>query len=208
MVVMAENETHEKKQEKPEIRGIVRLVGKDIKGEMQVVRALTRVKGVGVRLSRIFSDIAGRKIGFDSATPIGALSEPQIEQLEEILSHPGRWGVPAYMLNRQKDVESGADAHLVGTDLSFTVRQDIEREKTVNSYRGNRHQFGQKVRGQRTRSTGRTGMTVGVLRKAVLKKGVAPAAATTAAAPAAAGAATPEAAAKPKAAAAEKTEKK
>jgi small subunit ribosomal protein S13 len=41
-------------------------------------------------------------------------------------------------------------------------RQDINRMKMVDSYRGVRHKRGQKVRGQRTKSTGRTEGTIGV----------------------------------------------
>ncbi len=37
--------------------------------------------------------------------------------------------------------------------------------KMIRSYRGVRHERGQKVRGQRTRSNGRTGMAAGVLKK-------------------------------------------
>jgi len=35
----------------------------------------------------------------------------------------------------------------------------------IRCYKGIRHEQGQKVRGQRTRSNGRTGMTMGVIRK-------------------------------------------
>ena len=37
--------------------------------------------------------------------------------------------------------------------------------KKIRCYRGIRHETGQKVRGQRTRSNGRTGLTLGVSRK-------------------------------------------
>jgi hypothetical protein len=61
----------------------------------------------------------------------------------------------------------------------------------VRSYRGVRHERGQKVRGQRTRSNGRTGMAAGVLKKDAKAAAAAAgktegAGATTAAAPAAA----------------------
>ena len=52
--------------------------------------------------------------------------------------------------------------HLVTSDIAFNVRNDIEREKSVFSWRGYRHMFGLKVRGQRTRCTGRKGGAVGV----------------------------------------------
>ena len=45
--------------------------------------------------------------------------------------------------------------------------------KKNTKLRGFRHQYGQKVRGQKTRSTGRTGSTVGVVKKSLqpAKKG-------------------------------------
>jgi len=42
---------------------------------------------------------------------------------------------------------------------------DIERLIKMKAYRGVRHARGKKVRGQRTRSTGRKGRTVGVVRR-------------------------------------------
>jgi len=156
-----------------EIRGIVRVAGKDLKGALPIARALSKVKGVGERLSRVLSDIVLSELHLPEDTLIGELSDEQVERIEGVLSHPTKYGVPSYMVNRQKDFESGADLHLIGTELSFAVKQDIERDKNINTWRGYRHLYGQKVRGQRTRSTGRTGMTVGVLRKAVLAKAAA-----------------------------------
>ena len=52
--------------------------------------------------------------------------------------------------------------HLVTSDIAFNLRNDIEREKGVFSWRGYRHMYGLKVRGQRTRCTGRKGGAVGV----------------------------------------------
>jgi len=37
--------------------------------------------------------------------------------------------------------------------------------KKIKCWRGIRHRLGLKVRGQRTKTTGRTGMTIGVRRK-------------------------------------------
>jgi small subunit ribosomal protein S13 len=42
------------------------------------------------------------------------------------------------------------------------ISNDIDREKTIMSWRGYRHMFGLRVRGQCTRTTGRRGGAVGV----------------------------------------------
>ena len=44
---------------------------------------------------------------------------------------------------------------------------DVNMMRKIRCYKGIRHETGQKVRGQRTKSTGRTGKTVGVSKKKV-----------------------------------------
>jgi small subunit ribosomal protein S13 len=72
--------------------------------------------------------------------------------------------------------------------LDFMISNDIEREKAVMSWRGYRHMFGLRVRGQCTRTTGRKGGAVGV------KKLARPMPGGPAGAPAAAAGVTPPAA--------------
>ena len=182
-----------------EVSGIVRLAGRDLNGTLQIKRAITSVKGVGINLGEVISAIAYQNLGISDKTLVGELSEEQIEKLEHILHNMGSYGVPVRMFNRQKDMFSGNDTHLIGTDLSYVVKQDIDHEKDSYTWKGYRFTYGQKVRGQRTRSTGRTGMTVGVLRKALLAK--AGSAVVTGAAAQAAGAAAPAGTKAPSAAA-------
>ncbi len=134
---------------------------------------------------------------------IGFLTESQVEEIEKAMKNPSSVNIPSWFLNRRKDIDSGKDLHLITSDIDFNVRNDIEREKNMNSWRGFRHTYGLKVRGQRTRTTGRKGGAVGVrkggkiLPAGVPAEGAAPAAAAgQAAAPAAAaGQAAPAAAA-------------
>lgn len=181
-----------------EIRGIVRLAGRDLKGEIPLGRALSKIKGVGERMAGVLSNAAYTELNLPRDAVVGELSDEQVRRLEEMVGNPQKRGVPMWMLNRRKDIETGADKHLIATDLTFAVKQDIEREKETGTWKGYRHNYGQKVRGQHTRTTGRKGMTVGVIRKAVLAK----TAAAGAAAPAAGGAAPAAGAAAPAAAAA------
>jgi small subunit ribosomal protein S13 len=158
------------KSEGKEIRGIIRISGKDVRGDLPFKRALARIKGVGPRTSEMFSEIILRQLSLSGNTVVGELSDEQIEKVEHIISNPVKYGMPNHLVNRRKDMETGQDRHLTGTDLAFSMKGDIEREKGINSWRGYRHMYGQKVRGQRTRSTGRTGMSVGVLRKSIVAK--------------------------------------
>ena len=95
---------------------------------------------------------------------MGYLSSEQIKSIENIIKNPSESNFPSWFLNRRRDVETGEDKHLITSDVAFTIRNDIEREKTSGSWRGIRHMFGLKVRGQRTRCTGRKGGAVGVVK--------------------------------------------
>jgi small subunit ribosomal protein S13 len=59
-------------------------------------------------------------------------------------------------------MDTGSSNHMITSDLDFAASNDVEREKLVMSWRGYRHMFGLRVRGQRTRTTGRKGGAVGV----------------------------------------------
>ena len=69
-------------------------------------------------------------------------------------------------------MQNGKDSHVIETDLIVAKKQDIDLERILQSWRGTRHSLGLKVRGQRTRCTGRAGKVVGV-RKSTLKPGTA-----------------------------------
>ncbi|MDE1810490.1 MAG: 30S ribosomal protein S13 [Candidatus Micrarchaeota archaeon] len=160
-------EGHKQKKEMANVSSIVRVAGKDVNGSLNIQRALSKVKGVGLNMSRALSLVIEEKLAISRSTEIGTLSEKQMEDLESIIKDPASAGIPNYMLNRNKDMETGKTMHVVSNDLMFATRQDVSRDVTLKVWRGHRHQYGQKVRGQHTRSTGRTGVTVGVTKKAI-----------------------------------------
>ncbi len=142
-------------------RYIVRIAATDIPGHLKVPYGLALIKGVGVNLAYAIC----RLLGIDPEKRIGFLTDAEIAKIEEALKNPRAIGVPTWMLNRRKDYETGKDMHLIGAELIYYVRRDIEREKKIKSWRGIRHALGLKVRGQRTATTGRLGMTIGVKRR-------------------------------------------
>jgi small subunit ribosomal protein S13 len=179
-VVLHMAEPKEQKQTQPskseakhEAVSIIRLAGKDVDGELSIVRALDEVKGIGSSMANALSFAIEKKLKIARSTSIGALTEEQITQIEEVIKEPQKVEIPVYMLNRRKDFETGKDVHNAGNDLVFSTRQDVAREVSLRTWRGFRHQYGQKVRGQHTRSTGRTGATVGVMKKAAKEQAAA-----------------------------------
>lgn len=167
-------EKKEEKKEEPkkparQETSIVRLAGRDISGTKNIPHALMEIKGIGHTLANAMALSISRTHGISTDTEIGTLSEEQMEKIEDVIKDPLRVKIPSYLMNRRKGAEAGADMHLVGTDLIVRVRQDIDNDIRNNTWRGFRHRYGQKVRGQRTRSTGRTGATVGVTKKAIVE---------------------------------------
>jgi len=149
-----------------EFRHIVRIAETDLDGTLKTSHALSLIKGVGIGLA----DIVVKKAGVSPEARIGFLSETEIEKIEDMIKKPGKYGLPGWLLNRSKDIESGKDLHLVGSDLTLQIKKDIEEMKKIRSWRGYRHAYGLKVRGQRTKVTGRTGKAVGVKKKALIER--------------------------------------
>ena len=146
-----------------EFQHIIRFAGADIKGAQPVTYALTNVKGVGIKLANAIIE----KSGLTPETRMGFLSSNDVEKIEDIIKNPVKYGIPVWLLNRQKDVETGKDIHLLGTDLIVQNKSDIDQMKAIRSWKGFRHSYGLKVRGQRTKSTGRKGKAMGVKKKQI-----------------------------------------
>lgn len=151
-----------KTEENPDFKYIVRLANTDLDGKYQVIPAIAVVKGLGLRTAAV---VAARS-GVNAYQKIGNLSDGDVAKLQESIESLAE-SLPAWMLNRRKDIDTGEDAHLIGSDVEIKLRDDLNRLKKIRSVRGVRHETGQKVRGQRSRSNGRTGLTLGVQRKSV-----------------------------------------
>lgn len=154
---MAQDKKLEKTEE--EIRYFVRVGTTDLDGTKTVRVALTGIPGVGRHTASVITQLAG----VNSRELLGKLGEDQVEKIRNALSTYIET-IPWWMANRPKDVYTGETRHIVGADLQITRDEDINLMRKIRCYRGIRHETGQKVRGQRTKSTGRTGTTVGVKR--------------------------------------------
>jgi len=139
---------------------IVRIASSDIDGQKRTVIGLQSIKGVGKRVAQV----AARKAGVDPTARIGTLSDDKVKELEKLILTYVVYA-PHWAGNRQMDYETGADMHLIGNDLDMIQKDDVNRMKMIRCYRGIRHETKHKVRGQRTRSNGRKGLTLGVQRK-------------------------------------------
>ncbi|GFO97793.1 30S ribosomal protein S13 [groundwater metagenome] len=150
------------KEEEHEIRHIVRIADSDLDGSRSVQYALTGIKGISRRVAKIISVNSG----LDPIATIGYLNDADIDKLKSSVDNISTL-LPTWMMNKQNDILTGEDRQILGTDVMLSRNEDINLMKKVRSYKGLRHERGLRVRGQRTRSTGRKGRTVGVTRAAI-----------------------------------------
>ena len=147
-----------KNVERSEYMHMVRLSGADMDGSLKFPFALSQMKGISPRMALAIAKIAG----IDPDIRFGYLSEKEHERILTIIADPVQHGIPAWLVNRRNDPATGKDKHINGSELIFSLKTDVDRLKKIKSYRGIRHSLGLKVRGQRTRTTGRRGQTIGV----------------------------------------------
>jgi small subunit ribosomal protein S13 len=152
-----------------EFRHILRIVDVDVDGTLKVAYALARVRGVSLNLANAML----RTAKIDPNKRAGFLTEAEIDKIEDLVKEPTRHDLPVWLFNRRKDAESGKDLHLISAGLVLRTKMDIEQMKNIKSWRGYRHAYGLKVRGQRTKTTGRAGKALGVKKKEAAARQVA-----------------------------------
>ncbi|KAL8304270.1 hypothetical protein RB597_004491 [Gaeumannomyces tritici] len=147
--------------EKSNFQFILRLLNTNVDGKQKIVYALTKIKGVGRR----YSNLVVKKADVDLNKRAGELTSEELERVVTILQNPTQYKIPAWFLNRQRDIVDGKDSQLLANGVDSKLRDDLERLKKIRAHRGLRHYWGLRVRGQHTKTTGRRGRTVGVSKK-------------------------------------------
>jgi small subunit ribosomal protein S13 len=143
---------------------LVRISGTDLDGDKALGIAMLGINGLSWSLINAVCIVGN----FDPKMKLKDMDDGMISRVEEIIKEPLKFGIPSYLANRRRDVETGEDMHLIGSDLEVANRFDVQRYIDLKTYRGWRHILGQPVRGQRTRSKFRQkGRVVGVVKKSV-----------------------------------------
>lgn len=151
------------KQDKEDERKIMRIMSTDVPGNKNLYAGLAKIKGV----SWGFSNALCKSLKLDKKRKFSSLKDDEIKKISEFIKNPK---LPAWLVNRRRDRDSGNDMHLSGSDLDLRKEFDIKRLKKIRSYRGLRHSLGQPTRGQRTRSHFRKNKSVGVIKKGKVGK--------------------------------------
>lgn len=145
---------------------MLRIEGSDVAGTLKTVYALKEIKGISMSLSNAIL----RKANVNPDLRVGFLTESDVTKIEEIIEDPTKYNIPTWLFNRRKDSETGKDIHLTTSELVLKTKNDIEQQKEIRSWRGYRHAYGLKVRGQHTKTTGRAGKALGVKKKTLMQK--------------------------------------
>ena len=108
---------------------MARISGIEVNDNWRVAYALTKVKGIGwARSGEVL-----QALKMDTATRVSQLSNEDLSAISQQL-----------------------EAYVVEGDLVREVRENVQRLKNINSYRGGRHARNLPARGQRTKSNART----------------------------------------------------
>ena len=135
----------EYKRKKEEDVILVRVLGKDIRGDIKIRSALTKVNGVSWAISNAVCKV----LELDQDMKLQDFAKDELKKIEEFMKN---LEVPGFLKNRRNDLESGEDLHISGADLKLRREFDIKRLKKIRSYKGVRHVAGLPVRGQRTKA--------------------------------------------------------
>ena len=149
-----------------EFRHILRISGADVAGTLKTVYAVTEVKGISHGLSNAIL----KKAGVNPDLRVGFLTEAEVERIEDVIEDPAKHNLPSWLFNRRKDFDTGKDIHLISAELVLRTKTDIDQAKDIRSWRGYRHAYSLKVRGQHTKTTGRAGKSLGVKKKDLMAK--------------------------------------
>ncbi|KAL9115860.1 MAG: hypothetical protein Q9227_000228 [Pyrenula ochraceoflavens] len=147
--------------EKSNFQFILRILNTNVDGKQKIMYALTKIKGVGRR----YSNLVCKKADVDLNKRAGELTSEELERIVTIIQNPTQYKIPAWFLNRQRDITDGKDSQVLANAMESKLREDLERLKKIRAHRGLRHYWGLRVRGQHSKTTGRRGRTVGVSKK-------------------------------------------
>ncbi|MGC9005902.1 MAG: 30S ribosomal protein S13, partial [Candidatus Micrarchaeia archaeon] len=95
------------------LRGIVRIAGKDLRGDLKLNRALLYIKGISYSLKNSVAKLISTELGIGEETQIGSLTDEQIASIDKILFNIDDSKLPAYLLNNRADIYEGNSRHVI-----------------------------------------------------------------------------------------------
>merc|ERR1711862_206200 len=100
---------------------ILRVLNTNVDGRQNIQFALTKIRGVGRRMSNIVC----KKSEINIKKRAGEMTTEDIENMLAILSNPQAFKVPHYFLNRKRDFKDGLSCQAVSNNLDTKLRDDL-----------------------------------------------------------------------------------
>ncbi len=142
----------ERKVKQAGSEGIVRIVDTDVSASVPISRSLGDIKGMGIRYNALIARIFENKTKVEPSTQIGKLTDEQILILEDIIKDPVKYKIPKWFVNKPVDIWDGSQKHLLGSELLFNDKEELDRLGKIKHRKALRRVRGLPVRGQRTKS--------------------------------------------------------
>jgi small subunit ribosomal protein S18e len=142
-----------------EFQHILRVQNTNIDGNIKITNAMCAIRGMGRR----YTDLVLKKAEVDRSKRAGQITEDELDRIQTTMTQPKNFKIPVWFLNRRRDWRDGKDMQCLSNNLDNKLREDIERMKKIRLHRGIRHWWGLPVKGQKTKTSGRHGRTVGVV---------------------------------------------
>ncbi|MDA3856525.1 MAG: 30S ribosomal protein S13 [Candidatus Woesearchaeota archaeon] len=143
------------KEQKQQVE-LIRIMGTDLKANNTLMYGLANIKGINLMFSNAMCNV----LKLDKNRKISSLSEKETEVIESFLSNPKKEGIPEWMLNSRRDLETGDNLHFIAKDIDFNLIQIKRRLGKLRTYKGLRHRAQLPLRGQRTKSNFRRNKTM------------------------------------------------
>ncbi len=89
------------------------LLNTNVDGKIKVQYAFTQIKGVGRR----YANIVCKKADIDLGKRAGELNSDELERIVTILQNPAEFKIPAWFLNRQRDIVDGKSSQLLSNNI-------------------------------------------------------------------------------------------
>ena len=145
--------------------GIVRIIDTDVSAGKSVQTVLGKIKGIGTRYNVAVARVFELKTKLPPTTKIGKLDEKQLALLEDLAKNPLNHGFPQWFVNKSEDIWDGKAKHLLGSDLIFNDKEELDRLGKMKHRKAIRRMRGLPVRGQKTKAGFRgKGRSVGVVK--------------------------------------------
>lgn len=145
--------------------GIVRIIDTDVSAGKSVQTVLGKIKGIGTRYNVAVARVFELKTKLPPTTKIGKLDEKQMALLDDIAKNPLNYGFPSWFVNKPEDIWDGKAKHLLGSELMFNGKEELDRLGKMRHRKAIRRVKGLPVRGQKTKSGFRgKGRSIGVVK--------------------------------------------